>query len=888
VTAVILGLFGWMFADVLFGSATFVYRDAGHFYHPLLHFVRTLWHSGQVPLWNPYENLGVPLAANPTAGVFYPGSLILLLPIGYDAAYKLYILAHVLLAAGATYRLARHWHASAEAAGAAALAYAFGGSVLFQYANVVFLVGAAWLPLALLAADRMLVERRVGWALALGAVLAMMTLGGDPQMAYHAGLLTAFYAALLWWNDRTKASRADPIAGMTRSRLGLMMMAGITGLILPAVLVIPAREYSQETSRAFSTAPRTIYELPRYLATRPAAAPDDPGWLDGLTCRRMEPGSHHEGVYQFSVGPWRWAEFVWPNVGGRQFPLHRRWFEAIPAEGRVWVPSLYLGLLPLVLAVASMRLRGGDPRTRWLSWSVLLAMLGGLGWYGLGWIAEEIRAGIGGDMTKPGLVGAPFGGVYWLMTVALPGYVQFRYPAKLLVPAALGLSMLAAAGWDRAFGQSSPGVRRALAALGTISLLGMLVFLVAQSWWTAWLSRAEADPLFGPLDISGARADLLAAFAQTALLSLAFVWLLGRVKSGARWVQFAALALVAIDLGHANGWMIATGPSEALRGMPKVAVALWEHEARHGDRQPYRVYRKPMWLPPAWKHQGSADRLIEAARWERDTVFPYHNLSARVLVPEAYGTMMPYDYEVFLGILDRSTSSWGLLGVRYAILPSDRRWPGGVRFERGPDGQVEDASLWQAGAPPTMAWIVHDVRRLTPLESPTPQEIRQRTKEVLLPGPIPWNFSEIALVEAERLKEPGRSKDAGGGPPSRTTGPTESDRDEMCRIIRYEPARVEIAARLARPGLVVLCDQFYPGWQVEVETAGQGRRGATIVRTNRVMRGVWLPAGEHWLVFRYRPASVFWGALVSGLGWLGLAAAVVLGRRRQQCSSEGT
>ena len=48
----------------------------------------------------------------------------------------------------------RHLHQLA--AGLCALCYSFSGAVLFQYCNVVFLVGAAWLPFALLAANHML------------------------------------------------------------------------------------------------------------------------------------------------------------------------------------------------------------------------------------------------------------------------------------------------------------------------------------------------------------------------------------------------------------------------------------------------------------------------------------------------------------------------------------------------------------------------------------------------------------------------------------------------------------------------------------------------------------------------------------------------------------
>ena len=93
---------------------------------------------------------------------------------------------------------------------------------------------------------------------------------------------------------------------------------------------------------------------------------------------------------------------------------------------------------------------------------------------------------------------------------------------------------------------------------------------------------------------------------------------------------------------------------------------------------------------------------------------------------------------------------------------------------------------------------------------------------------------------------------------------------ESCRVVCYEPARVEIEAVLTRPGQVILCDQFYPGWQLAVETAGQAGRAVPIVQAHRVMRGAELPAGRHRLVYRYRPASLIWGGLGSGLGWLAI------------------
>ncbi|MBI3463732.1 MAG: hypothetical protein HY000_11850, partial [Planctomycetes bacterium] len=186
VLLVVLGLFCWVFSGVIFQDRNFIYRDAGHFYYPLLKLVQEEWKAGRWPLWNPYENAGMPLLANPASAVLYPPRIVLFqwLPISYGAAYKWYILLHVLLAAATAYAMARHWKASDWAAGVAALCYGFGAVVMFQYCNVIFLVGAAWLPLGLMATDRALAEGDARWSVLLGIVLTMQTLGGDPEAAY--------------------------------------------------------------------------------------------------------------------------------------------------------------------------------------------------------------------------------------------------------------------------------------------------------------------------------------------------------------------------------------------------------------------------------------------------------------------------------------------------------------------------------------------------------------------------------------------------------------------------------------------------------------------------------------------------------------------------------
>jgi hypothetical protein len=1005
VLGLIVGLFAWYFAAALFGSDLFVFRDAADFYQPLFQFTRSQWLCGSLPLWNPYENLGMPLAGNATSSVFYPGTQIFLLPWDYAWSYKIYVLAHVLLAAATAYRTARRFGSSVEASGLCALCYAFGGNVLYQYTNVVFLVGAAWLPAALEAADRMLVGRSFAAAVGLGVILALMTLGGDPQAAYHAGLLAATYALGLWWCERrdslggvplrfgwhalttrsvgwacsarppTCLPAATPREGMPpdsevgaesvhptprtprparflRSRPALLAVAAAIGFLLAAVAVLPSIEFAAHSERSASRVARSIYEISGCLRHPDAGT----RIVRGLTAR-VDPGSHEEHVYQFSVGPWRLVEYFWPNFSGRQFPENRRWLDALPWEGRIWVPSFYMGLLPLLLALVRLRLRGtkvarGDSplpqagegqgvrvggkipgvfqspspspgsflatlsrarereelgrfRTRWLSWIVLLSVIASFGWYGLGCL-ESLRVEILGRGTP--VVDPPFGGLYWLMTMLLPGYIQFRYPAKLLTVAALGLAMLAAQGWDQVLWVEPRRVRRALLSLGAVSLFAALVALAIRPFWNGWFAHAEPNPLFGPLDTVGAAGDLLRSLLHATILCGLLAWLVkGRAGNGSPALRHEGragsenhahrrvlsvppkaavlLLLTALDLATANGWMVACAPQHLWQEPPRMAAAIAAQEKLRGDEGPFRVFRDPDWLPQTWQSSRSPQRLAEALAWDRATLWPNHNLPAAIALAEVYGTMIPLDYRTLLwaagdaelarkhtaapsepGLkLPEGRPALDLLGAKYLILPGADSLADTVRLPLPLDAAgaaLDDVSFFYNPRHFARAWIVHQVTTLPPLADADLDAVRRRTEEVLLRDGRPRDFRREAVVEACGVWG------AGGGANVHPIS-------ESCRITHYQPQRVMIDVRLARPGLVVLCDQYYPGWRLTVETEGQPPRETPIVRTNRVMRGVWLSAGAHRLTYAYRPATFYYGAILSGLGWLAVAGWIV-------------
>ncbi len=88
--------------------------------------------------------------------------------------------------------------------------------------------------------------------------------------------------------------------------------------------------------------------------------------------------------------------------------------------------------------------------------------------------------------------------------------------------------------------------------------------------------------------------------------------------------------------------------------------------------------------------------------------------------------------------------------------------------------------------------------------------------------------------------------------------------------------RLVIHATAAAPAVLVLADQYDPGWQAQVDGVA-----TPIVRVNTVLRGVPLAAGEHEIVFTFAPPLLRWGLALSLLSLTVVAALLLLPLRRK-------
>lgn len=101
--------------------------------------------------------------------------------------------------------------------------------------------------------------------------------------------------------------------------------------------------------------------------------------------------------------------------------------------------------------------------------------------------------------------------------------------------------------------------------------------------------------------------------------------------------------------------------------------------------------------------------------------------------------------------------------------------------------------------------------------------------------------------------------------------PDDAGASRNVSVVHRTNTELTLRARLEQPGLLVVSEAYYPGWQATVD-----RVGAPVLRVNGMMRGVILAAGDHEVVFRFRSRSIAVGFLVSGLT---IVFVVAIGRR---------
>jgi hypothetical protein len=231
--------------------------------------------AGSWPLWDPYVSFGQPMLANANTEILYPLTWLNLLMRPW-AYYTLFFLFHLVVAGMGVRALGRRLGLSATGAWLAGSAWVSAGPFLSLGNAWNHLAAAAWMPWALLAAERAFDAPTLRSSVIWGGALALLILAGSPDFLAMTALATlALFVARLDW--RRLASRAH--GRLLGVGLGAVLLASglAAGQVLPSLDVAERSDrfrLSEEERTYWSVHPASLLEtaLPVFWDDLPLSA----------------------------------------------------------------------------------------------------------------------------------------------------------------------------------------------------------------------------------------------------------------------------------------------------------------------------------------------------------------------------------------------------------------------------------------------------------------------------------------------------------------------------------------------------------------------------------------------------------------------------------------
>ena len=575
--------------------------------------------EGALPLWNPLVGMGAPLIANYQLGFFYPPNWLLLVlallggedgaAVGVAWGYTILSVLHLAWGGLGMALLLRRLGFRQLGQIVGGLAYGLSGYIVARMAFFPMAWVAAWLPWVILLADRVArpaePDRRFVLSLGLVGALAMQLLAGHAQLAWYSILLAGLWVAFT----------AYRYAGLRRAFWALLSLAG-AGLLaagIAAVQLVPTAEYLLHSQRADAFA-----------------------YKEAMT---------------YSFWPWRLLTLFAPDFFGS------------PATGdywgyaSYWEDHLYLGMLPLLLALATLLLLfrrrnrgkyGGLVTGLWalLSVTFVLAL---------------------GNNTP----------VFPFLYRYIPSFDMFQAPARYLLWAAFALPILAAVGvehWRSPTGRGLYWFRLGTAGAFAVSLgAGLASYFLTD----VRLTFIRATALAGMWALGFGLLTLVIPYAEK--------------RGRTHWWQGAVIAWVLADLLIA-GWGLNPGVASSFYAGKSAASAQVQQTA--GDARVYVPRQQEFDLKFSRMFRFGNFNPLEDWSAVRETLLPNANLLDGIPSANNFDPLVPDHYARWMAGVDAMhpdvQAAWlSRMGVG-AVERIDGRQPTGVRYD-----PVEAQPRWQ-------------------------------------------------------------------------------------------------------------------------------------------------------------------------------------------------
>lgn len=811
--------------------------DVYRYFGPINYFMDASLHGGQPPLWNPYLFCGMPHAANPQTGFFYPPNVLRSLltfsptPSATHYGYCIMMGLHLLLAALGVYLLTRAHGATRGGAMAAAVAFTFSALMIRRVCEYHFITTLGWLPLLLYLVKRGMdstgVWRRLAPAVAGGLMLGAAILAGFLQIIAYIGLAVGVYAVgyrLLY--PRGNKGTASLRGLLPWDAAGLVTMLVLAGLI-GAALLLPAMELAGHTARQQGEAIRPYSNL---LRQEPIKLIQDFLVYPGM---KYEP----EALRGSGVAALLFAIAGLLFFGRRDVALFA---------------GLYVVLLdcsfgpPFPIASLLERILPFSVSAHSRAYDVALLPLSVLTGFGVDAVTRPLRSTRAG-LIRTGVL-AGLGIVFIVLLSRWTGPHRFLPVGQLVVLVPAGsLCVALFAGWVP--------VSHWFRAVLVLLLFGET--LAWNEFYVPHLARRKS---------ADAHVDVPPAFPL----------------NNNRWVDAVSNRFLYSLLPQVNGYdplhiervrtVISGGERE--RGYHRLVTG---EEPTAQNNRAYLFLKRRFWL---------ARQYVPGPLPAKSKLF---TSTTTVFLPEAEPPM-PHTH------MDAVTGS-GVTDAVYVVKPAGGEpLPMEIPFEKGHARTLYfELPTHGIELPTGPAGCLHSVLRLSYTGTAmgrvemdyrdragkrpsgfgaqfdvVPMHNQVRTLEVPLP-----DIPELLVV----LRTAPRRTDGSLTITAAEVRCDRSDEDYLIKPVTQENNYVQVqVGPLPGARVLVFMDAWYPGWKAFVD--GQP---APIMRANDAFKAVVVPAGDHQVEFAFMPTRVFAGVAISGgaaAGALVLLVMAAFGARR--------
>lgn len=788
------------------GQSNYPYnrRDLTDTYVTRDYFVAAAYRDGEFPLWNPYTMAGHPIYADGVTRTLSPFLLFYKffnVPLGYSLARLL----ELMLAAAFMYVFLVAIGAGASGSLMGALVFAFSAHSMLHLTGLGWWGGLMWLPLIVLFVDRAIRGSSFLHAMLAGLCLAAQFFCGYlPNQIYYVGAVILYYLFFAFRARGGKSSRSS------RGRLLAMMSATLViGLSVAATQWVPSLELLSYSNRKIVGAELGYVYLP----------------------------------------PWYAGTLVFPNLFGSSYDTKA--LTLFTALGVSHDHILYLGiaaLVPLGFCLYWLRKtsskRNGDSLLQ-ASGSAAAARNHIVFFAALATLSLIIM------MTAP---------LYVPITRYIPVLQVIRVAVRAGVLFLFGSTVLVAFGTDLFLQAGSDALRlfARLARRCAIWVAGFVLIAVTGSYLIKFMINTVESGERGRLAfIRRAALALSAQFTPpnlSILIPLIFliviallVWAYVENRLTSRSVLFGMVVLLMVDLfWNSNQFdqtfdrsrvFPGTEITDLLRSLP-----------------PGRVLVVPSGLET--NRSALAGTVAEKIIAPPNTLLPYQ-------IPTVSGKnqQFPRWYREFASLIEPQTNLshvvfdqyrspfFDVLNVRYVMTHESAAPLDGYDLLATADGVslYENKNVMPRAffADQTIEAPSHaDALRIlsgSGFDPHTTVVIEQTASKAAIP--------KTGMIQARTFTEPHswlvKEMKTLLAPPRAT-------------IIDDKRGRVAIQTENGTDGLLVLSDNYYPGWRASVDGVP-----AEVLRANCTMRAISVPAGSHLVSFVFSPAAFFLSLYVS-------------------------